>query len=502
MKLIIIKNYLFFNYFQQIKNIKMNNKIEQQSPKKKINYNQIKNNLSLYCKSIQNIIDKKPQTLSPKSMNREINQILKEINNLFDKLIIDKENNYDLTYENLLKRDEKTIRILYSDLLHEKLLKEILEEKIIILLQIQSEYELIKEKTGVIVSDGKVICNERKDNEIMILRTENSTLKNVINDKEKEINLLNEKLKILNHEIIKLKKNKTNINININDINNQPAISKKINNKFITIGKTKDKQLLFNTIYSPNYSSQKEITINNFSSSTKNFYKSYHMNTKLISSKSNYNKNTDKSEEKSNKISNNMYSYDTTLLGQEKLISVNKNIYNNNKISRNKKVNNGNYSSSENILIGNKNKNKLNIKFINNNSNFKKNHHTSKKKLYSPLQEFNSFKYINTNSINNYKDAISSIPKSNRDSNLLNHNLSKQNANVFASSKFLNSNRNTTYKKSEKNLKKSLKGQKNGYLTKNKFNIFRNENVSKESFSVLFQRTYNENFRIDNKKLK
>ena len=298
----------------------MNNKIEQQSPKKKINYNQIKNNLSLYCKSIQNIIDKKPQTLSPKSMNREINQILKEINNLFDKLIIDKENNYDLTYENLLKRDEKTIRILYSDLLHEKLLKEILEEKIIILLQIQSEYELIKEKTGVIVSDGKVICNERKDNEIMILRTENSTLKNVINDKEKEINLLNEKLKILNHEIIKLKKNKTNINININDINNQPAISKKINNKFITIGKTKDKQLLFNTIYSPNYSSQKEITINNFSSSTKNFYKSYHMNTKLISSKSNYNKNTDKSEEKSNKISNNMYSYDTTLLGQEKLI--------------------------------------------------------------------------------------------------------------------------------------------------------------------------------------
>ena len=117
-----------------------------------------------------------------------------------------------------MKRDEKTIRILYGDLLHEKLLKEILEEKIIVLMQTQTEYELVKEKTGVIVCDGKVISNERKDNEIMILRTENSTLKNVVNDKEKEIDLLNEKIKLLNREVVKLRKNKTNINININDM--------------------------------------------------------------------------------------------------------------------------------------------------------------------------------------------------------------------------------------------------------------------------------------------
>ena len=253
----------------------MNIKIEERPSQNKTNENQYKKSLLSYFKSIQNLFEKKPSNINSKSSTKEINQILKEINILFDKVLIEKENSYKI-YESILKRDEKTIRILYGDLLHEKLLKEILEEKIIVLMQTQTEYEMVKEKTGVIVCDGKVINNERKDNEIMILRTENSTLKNVINDKEKEIDLLNEKIKILTREIVKLRKNKTNINININDINNPPSINKK-NNKFITIGRTKEKQMLFNTIYSPSYSSQKEITINNFSSSTKNFYKTYHM---------------------------------------------------------------------------------------------------------------------------------------------------------------------------------------------------------------------------------
>ena len=188
-------------------NNKMNNKPEKQfSQNKANNYNQYKKDISSYIKSIQNIIDKKSSTLSPKATNKEINQILKDINNLFDKIINDKENINIKIYESLLKKNENSIRKLYGDFLHERLLKEILEEKVVLLLQTQSEYELVKEKTGVIVCDGKVICNERKDNEIIILRTENSTLKNVINDKENEINMLNEKIKVLNNEIIKLKK--------------------------------------------------------------------------------------------------------------------------------------------------------------------------------------------------------------------------------------------------------------------------------------------------------
>ena len=206
----------------------MNSKLEKQLSTKKNDYYQYKKDLNSYLKSIQNLSEKKISSLSPKTNNKEINQIIKEIVLLFEKIINDNENFNLKNYESILKRDENTIRKLYGDLLHEKLLKEILEEKIVLLLQTQSEYELVKEKTGVIVCDGKVICNERKDNEIIILRTENSTLKNVINDKDNEINTINEKIKILNKEIIKLKRNKTNINININDINNPPSISKKI----------------------------------------------------------------------------------------------------------------------------------------------------------------------------------------------------------------------------------------------------------------------------------
>lgn len=479
----------------------MNIKIEKQPSQNKTNDNQYKKSLLSYIKSVQNIIEKKQSNINSKSITKEINQILKEIGILFDKVLIEKENSYK-SYESILKRDEKTIRILYGDLLHEKLLKEILEEKIIVLMQTQTEYELVKEKTGVIVCDGKVISNERKDNEIMILRTENSTLKNVVNDKEKEIDLLNEKIKLLNREVVKLRKNKTNINININDINNPPSISKK-KNKFITIGRAKEKQLLFNTIYSPSYSSQKEITINNFSSSTKNFYKTYRMNTKLMSTKlKSENKSLDKSGEKSNK---NINSQENTITTQEKLISVNKNKYNQ-KNSRNKKDYCANYSSYENIL--NTNKAKYNIKFSNFNSHIKSNlkkskeKHSSTKKFSSPLQEFNSVKYINTNSLNNYKEPFSSIPKSTRDSRYISQNISKQNTHIFSSSKLHNSNGIFNSKKYDKNFKKKINGQKTGYLKKKKIGTFRNENTTKDNFSILFQRTFNDNFRGENKKLK
>ena len=475
---------------------KMENKTEKQiSQNKPIDYNQYKKDILSNIKSIQNILDKKLSAPNQKLISKDINQYLKEINSLLNKIINEKENICLNKYEPLLNKYENTIRVLYGDLLHEKLLKEILEEKIILLLQAQTEYELVKEKTGVIVCDGKVICNERKDNEIMILRTENSTLKNVISEKEKEISILNEKIEILKHDIVKLKKNKTNINININDINNPQTTSKKDNSKFITISRSKEKQYLFNTIYSPGYSSQKEITINNFSSSTKNFYKSYHMNTNIINNNiNNNNRSLDKSMDKSSNnkdINININSQDNTI-PSEKLISVNKSKYNK-KNSRNKIFYNNNYSSCENIL--NENNGKFKIKSSNNSNNnlvLKKlnKKKISRKALFSPLQEFNSVKYIN--SFNN-KDVC--IPKSTRDSNLLIHHLNKQNTNVhcLVSSKYRNTN---TLKKNDKSNKK-INGQKTGCLKKKKLPIFRNENIPKENFSVLFQRTYNENFRED-----
>ena len=480
-----------------------NNKTEKQSPQNKANTdsNQNKKDIFTYIKSIQNILDKKLNTTSLKAINKEISQNLKEMNNLLNKIINDKENNNNnnciKNYEPILKKQENTIRGLYGDLLHEKLLKEILEEKIILLLQTQTEYELVKEKTGVIVCDGKIICNERKDNEIMILRTENSTLKNVISEKEKEIHKLNEKIRILRHDIIKLKKNKTNINININDISNPQTTSKKDANKFITISRSKEKQVLFNTIYSPGYSSQKEITINNFSSSTKNFYKSYHMNTNFINNNiNNQNKSLDKSMDKSSNnkdINININSRDNTIIPSEKLISVNKSKYNNQKNSRNKNFHTNNYSSCENILNENRNKYKMKSnRNSNNNLVIKKSNEKkiSRKTLFSPLQEYNSVKYINS-----FSNKEGYIPRTNRDSYVMSHNMNKQNTNInsLASSKYRNGNTNVnTLKKNDKNSKK-FNVQKTGYLKRKKIPLFRND-MTKENYSVLFHRTYNENF--------
>ena len=479
----------------------MNNKIEKHLSKININNNDYKKALNSYIESIKNIADKKPSIINQKSLVKEIEQYLKEINLLFDKVIIDKENtNFDY-YESILRRDENTIRKLYGDLLYEKLLKEVLEEKIIILLQFQKEYELVKRKTGVIVSEGKVICNERKDNEIVILRTENSTLKQVISDKEKEISFLNEKINILNREISKLKKNKTNIKININDINN-PILK---NNRFTTVNRTKEKDLQFNTIYTPNYSSQKEIAINDLSSTTQNFYQGFHLNTKRINNLYSDNKTVDKSGNKSSKKTN-INSHDSTLKSQEKLISVNKSKYSK-KNSRNKKGGNWNYSSCENILNGNNNKYNLKYSNINNNNTTSKNSREKnfpKNKLYSPLHEFNSVKYIICHSIDTSKEPSLNIPNSTRDSIFLSHNLSKNNSNSKFHYKFQKFIGLVSSQKSEKNLRKTINVPKIDYLNlkRSQFGNFKNDNISKEenskdNFSILFQRTYNENFKND-----
>ena len=235
------------------------------------------------------------------------------------------QNDLNNIYETLLKKEENIIRKLYSDLLHEKVLKEILEEKILILSKIQKDYELIKEKTGVIVWDGKIITDGRKDNEINILRKENSTLKNVIYQKEKEI-------KELNNELKKYKNKNNNLII-------------------------------------PNFS-QNDFTINNnYCSTARNFYKSYKIQTKLLNKYKN-----DKTIDK-NSISNNINisSKNSDITKNDKKISVNKNKFNNNnkiKFSRNKYTKelnfNKNYESCENILNKNKIKTKKTInKYIN-----------------------------------------------------------------------------------------------------------------------------------------
>ena len=452
---------------------------------------QLQKNIVSYINSLKKIIELKIEL----SKNSEISDIINNINSTVDTIINEKNSDLISQYESTLKHNEQTIRILYGNLLNEKLLREILEEKIMVLLQKQTEYKLVKEKTGVFVSDGKIVCNERKDNEILILRTENSTLKNVINDKENQINKLNEKINEINNELKKFTKSNTNINININDNVNRPAsISKKMshtnNGQCITINKSSNKKIFFNTIYSPpNCYSQKDININNFNSTTKNFYKSYHMNSKLFQKIKNI-KHLDESRESNIQMKSitpiNHNNKNNTSIENSKLISVNKtkSICNNN--SRNHFIKKKNKNSScENIPMTNNNNHNYSV--INNNNNGTR---ILLQKRSQPIHEFNSYKILNTKRTNKeqkeYSTNVNNACKNNINSG----------APLYTSRKKENGTKNNE-RNSLKIKNGVISGKCNSGVKRKKF--IKNEGSgSKKNFNTVFQKTSADGFKKNN----
>ena len=140
-------------------------------------------------------------------------------------------------YEQLIQKTEMQLRFHIKNEYMLKLQKDALEHKIKNLLIRDEEYEKLKQLTNVIVENGHFILNDRKENEIIILKAENSNLKKAINKFEKEIEKKNRREKELKNEIQiiietydkklnELKKNLTptkktkhsNSSININDI--------------------------------------------------------------------------------------------------------------------------------------------------------------------------------------------------------------------------------------------------------------------------------------------
>ena len=168
--------------------------------------------------------------------------LLKQVNNIMNRIydIIIELNSRLSLYENSLLYNESKIRDLHGKLFTELLNKEILQNNVNSLIQKEKDYELIKEKTGIIVNNGKIINTNRKDNEIIILRTENSTLKGVIEQYEikllqiekefnkKNMNFIKEKNELIsrinnliqeikgkqtsNYSIYNIAKNKLNMN--------------------------------------------------------------------------------------------------------------------------------------------------------------------------------------------------------------------------------------------------------------------------------------------------
>lgn len=156
------------------------------------------NNHSVYLQVIADNINKIQKYFNNHIFTKD--KISKEkLNICFSKIessikLISKEKDSAISqYESILRYNENKLRLLYSDIYNLKIKNAFLENNIDILLKKEKELKLVKEKTGVIVENGMIVYNDRKDNEIFILRTENSTLKNIININEKELNEVKEK---------------------------------------------------------------------------------------------------------------------------------------------------------------------------------------------------------------------------------------------------------------------------------------------------------------------
>ena len=103
-------------------------------------------------------------------------------------------------YESLLRAREQNERKFIKSIFQYKLHREALESRIEDYMEMEEEYEEMKIKLKY--EDGKFLDNDRKDNEIVIIRSENTNLKKIIADNEKNIKNLNmilqEKENVLN----------------------------------------------------------------------------------------------------------------------------------------------------------------------------------------------------------------------------------------------------------------------------------------------------------------
>ena len=155
-------------------------KVKSKNSKKNINYfNEIIFEIDRISQLIQVKMNKTDISL--------IDKIFSKIKLLLRELDVYQNNKFLKIYEPILIHHEKEIRkrignefVLRSNII-------LLENKIKILQKKEEEYEHLKKLTNVSVENGQFFFTDKKENEIIILKTENSNLKKVILKYEKEL---------------------------------------------------------------------------------------------------------------------------------------------------------------------------------------------------------------------------------------------------------------------------------------------------------------------------
>jgi len=260
---------LLYNLFYEIKSEIINSKIEieEEEYQENINSTTIPQLVNYIHDSIQILLKKKIEDTREEQKEIDKKHYLNLNSNTVNK-DEKKEMNFS-EYESIIRNLESKQRILTKNYFQQKLQIDAMENKIEEYMEMEDEFEEMKTKLKY--EDGRFLNNDRKDNEILIIRGENSILKTEINKLEEKVKSLDElmnskekKIQELNSEIEKIKnkfeqKNETNISpsININIRNVHSNNNNDLNNET-------DNSNIKKSNYNPNRNSTNFITNSKF----------------------------------------------------------------------------------------------------------------------------------------------------------------------------------------------------------------------------------------------
>ena len=274
---------LLYNLFYEIKSEILNTKleIEEDEYQENINSTTIPQLVNYIHDSIQILLKKKIE--DTKEEQKELDKKFYLNSNLISNDSLKRINLEDknfLEYESVIKNLESKQRILTKNIFQQKLQIDAMENKIEEYMEMEDEFEEMKTKLKY--EDGRFLNNDRKDNEILIIRGENSILKNEINKLEEKVKALEEeannkekKIEEISKELEKLKnkfdekQNEANtapsININISNVHSNSNINNN-NNEINSMNnnETEGGNLMKKSIYNPNRNSTNFITNSKF----------------------------------------------------------------------------------------------------------------------------------------------------------------------------------------------------------------------------------------------
>ena len=260
---------LLYNLFYEIKSEIINSKIEieEEEYQENINSTTIPQLVNYIHDSIQILLKKKIEDTREEQKELDKKHYLNLNSNAMNK-DEKKEMNFS-EYESIIRNLESKQRILTKNYFQQKLQIDAMENKIEEYMEMEDEFEEMKTKLKY--EDGRFLNNDRKDNEILIIRGENSILKTEINKLEEKVKSMEEmlnskekKIQEINTELEKIKnkfeqKNETNISpsININIRNVHSNNNNDLNNET-------DNSNIKKSNYNPNRNSTNFITNSKF----------------------------------------------------------------------------------------------------------------------------------------------------------------------------------------------------------------------------------------------